>query len=100
MKQDAQWKRVLTELQRREWVSLADALALDPPIYRLSERVRELVAQGHNIISRRVEGKPYNEYHLAAPIRQPAPITLPPPFKEIPPKFTIEKAAQNQEMLF
>src|SRR4051812_19033718 len=71
---------ILNELKRKEWFSLADALSLDAPIYRLSERIRELKEYGHNIISRRVNGKTYQEYKLIPP---EVPV-LPPAFEPKP----------------
>ena len=56
--------RIFQRLRAGEWLSLADALSMSPPIYRISERVREIRKKGYNIVSRRVEGKTYNEYKL------------------------------------
>jgi len=67
---------ILEKLRTGAWFSLADALHLSPPIYRLSERCRELKAEGYEIESRRVEGKPYSEYRL----RPPRKLELPPAF--------------------
>ena len=55
---------VLRELTEKEWFALSDALSLSPPIYRLSERVRELIKEGYTIQSRKKAGKPYQEYKL------------------------------------
>ena len=67
--------RILKGLHARQWLSLADALDASPPIYRLSERIRELEKMGYEIESRRVEGKTFQEYHLksepAKPIMRP-----------------------------
>lgn len=83
---------ILNELKRKEWFSLADALNLDPPIYRLSERIRELKEYGHNIISRRVDGKTYQEYKLV-PVEVPV---LPPAFQKPP----VPQEGSTTEALF
>ena len=55
---------ILTELKKREWFSLGDALNLDPPIYAVSQRIGELKKQGYDIESERVPGHPYFRYRL------------------------------------
>lgn len=66
--------RILQELKKKEWFSLADALSMNPGIYRLSERIRDLESMGYEIIHAKVEGKPYSKYKL---VERPK-ITLPP----------------------
>lgn len=73
-----QRERILLELKKGSWFSLAHALSLDPPIYRLSERVREISRMGYQIRHRKVSGRPYEEYQLVIQS-----IKLPPAF---PPK--------------
>ncbi len=60
----SQKQEILNLLQMGDWVSLADALSMNPPVYRLSERIREIRAMGFEVESRRVEGKTYQEYML------------------------------------
>jgi hypothetical protein len=74
-----QKQRILNRLQTDEWLSLRAALHMKPPIYRLSERIRELEREGYKIEHRKVNGKSYSVYCL----RPAAPISLPPAF---PPK--------------
>lgn len=59
---------ILQKLETGEWVSLADALNMNPPCYRLSERIRELKKLGYEIESRRVKNKTYQEYKLVSSI--------------------------------
>jgi len=51
---------------------------MEPPIYRLSERIRELEQEGYKIEHRKVSGKSYAEYRL----RAAAPISLRQPFHQ------------------
>ena len=67
--------RILQRLQTGEWLSNVEAMR-EMYIMRLSERVRELRARGYEILSRRKEGKPYNEYRLTTPISSMKKISL------------------------
>jgi hypothetical protein len=60
----SQRERILEELKKGDWLSLADTLHWTPPIYALSQRVGELVKQGYDIESERVPGHPYFRYRL------------------------------------
>ena len=62
-----QKSRILAELKKGNWFSLGEALYLSPPVYRLSERIRELRAAGYEIESARVKGKTYQMYRLQSP---------------------------------
>ena len=63
---ESQKTRVLNELLKGDWFSLASALNMSPPVYRLSERIREIERMGYLIEHRRVEGKTYEEYKIRA----------------------------------
>lgn len=67
-------KKLLERLQIGEWVSNVE-IVKELYILRASERIRELRKMGYEIESRRVEGKPYQEYRL---LEKPKTV-LPPP---------------------
>lgn len=51
-------------MKNLDWFSLGDALNMEPPIYRLSERIRDLEKAGYEIAHDRVEGKTYGKYRI------------------------------------
>jgi hypothetical protein len=61
---ESQKTRVLNELLKGDWFSLASALNMSPPVYRLSERIREIERMGYDIEHRRVAGKTFEEYKI------------------------------------
>ena len=57
-----QKETVLKMLSENEWVSTVDFVS--NYILRGSERIRELIADGYTVQSRRRSGKPYQEYKM------------------------------------
>lgn len=92
--------RVLALMRQTEWFTLGDALKMDPPVYRLSERIRDLQKFGCVIEHDRVEGKTYGKYKLIyePPTLKPAPTLneeLVAHINAIPPKKEVDKEPQR-----
>lgn len=66
-----QTTRIRQKLMLGGWFSLADALSMSPPIYRLSERIRELEKSGYRIEHRRAAGKTFEEYKIIGKPAEP-----------------------------
>jgi Helix-turn-helix domain len=78
---------VKQRLQEGDWVPMTYFVRHSPPILRVSARIFDLRAEGHNIIERKVAGKSYSEYKL-----------IPPNVPKLPPAF--EPKTPERQSLF